>query len=441
MALKGMDIFKLLPKSNCKKCGNPTCMAFAMKVASGGITIDKCPDISAEALAALSEASAPPMKALTFGKDLKLGGETVLFRHDKTFVSKSLYSVSVTAADVDAKLPGIKLIDYDRIGEQMKVDVVNVEFTGDAGKFVDAAKKAQGAGRAGIILEVTDAAAAKAALDAVKADKPILNGANAGNWEAFNKLATEADVLLGVGGKNLDEIYDTVQKLEGAGNKKLVIDLGSASIKETFANAVELRRAALKDQDRTSGYPSIVNLHKLAPNDENLQIALASVFTLKYGSIIILSTMSYAAALPLYGLRQNVFTDPQKPMKMEPKIYPVNGADENSIVGVTVDFALSYFVINGELERSGVPVNLVVSDAGGYSVLTSWAAGKFSAGTIAKFFKEADIEGKVKSRDLLIPGKVAVLKGELEENLPGWKIHVGPNEAVGVVKWLKDFKG
>ena len=441
MALKGMDIFKLLPKSNCKKCGNPTCMAFAMKVAAGGITIDKCPDISADALAALSEASAPPMKAFTFGKDLKLGGETVLFRHDKTFVSKSLYSVSVSAADVDAKLPGIKEIDYDRIGEQMRVDVINVEFTGDAGKFVEAAKKAQGAGRAGLILEVTDAAAAKAALDAVKADKPILNGANAGNWEAFNKLATEADVLLGVGGKNLDEIYDTILKLEGAGNKKLVVDVTAGSIKESFANAVELRRAALKDNDRSSGYPSIVNLHKLAGGDENLQTALASLFTLKYGSIIILSNMSYATALPLYGLRQNIFTDPQKPMKMEPKIYPVNGADENSIVALTVDFALSYFVINGELERSGVPVNLVVSDAGGYSVLTSWAAGKFSAGTISKHFKEAGIEGKVKSRNLLIPGKVAVLKGELEESLPGWKILVGPNEAAGVVKWLKDFKG
>jgi acetyl-CoA decarbonylase/synthase complex subunit gamma len=418
-------------------------MAFAMKVAAGGITIDKCPDISAEALAALSEASAPPMKALTIGagdKEFKIGGETVLFRHDKTFVSKSLYAVSVSGADVDEKLPKIKLIDYNRIGEQMRVDLINVEFTGDKAKFVDAVTKAKGAART-LILEVQDADAAKAALDLVKAEKPILNGANASNWEAFNKLATEAGVLLGVGGKDLDVIYETVQKLEAAGNKKLVIDVGSVSIKDAFANAVQIRRGALKDQDRSFGYPSIVNLHKLAGNDENLETALASVFTLKYGSIIILSNMSYATALPLYGLRQNIYTDPQKPMKMEPKVYPVNGADENAICAITVDFALSYFVINGELERSGVPVNLIVSDAGGYSVLTSWAAGKFSAGTIAKFFKEADIEGKVKSRNLLIPGKVAVLKGELEENLQGWKILVGPNEAVGVVKWLKDFKG
>ena len=443
MALKGLDIFKLLPKTNCKKCGTPTCMAFAMKVAQGGITIDKCPDISADALAQLSEASAPPMKAIAIGtgdREYKLGGETVLFRHDKTFVSKSLYAVTVCQGCVDEKLPQIKQIDYDRIGERMIVELINVEYKGDVDKFVETVKKAQGAART-LILEVSDEAAAKAALDAVKADKPILNGANESNWEAFNKIAAEAGVVLGVGGKDLDAIYDTVQKLEAAGNKNLIINATGASIKETFANTVQIRRAALKDQDRSFGYPAIVNLSALVEDDENLETALASVFTLKYGSIVILSNMSYATALPLYGLRQNIYTDPQKPMKMEPKIYPVNGADENSIVAITVDFALSYFVINGELERSGVPVNLVVCDAGGYSVLTSWAAGKFSAGTISKFFKEAGIEGKVKSRNLLIPGKVAVLKGELEENLPDWKILVGPNEPVGVVKWLKDFKG
>jgi acetyl-CoA decarbonylase/synthase complex subunit gamma len=416
-------------------------MAFAMKVAAGGITIDKCPDISADALAQLSEASAPPMKAITIGvgdKEYKLGGETVLFRHDKTFVSRSLYSVTVCPGCVDEKLPQITQIDYDRIGERMIVDLINVEYEGDAGKFVETVKKAQAAART-LILEVDDEAAAKAALDAVKDDKPVLNGANESNWEAFNKIATEAGVVLGVGGKDLDAIYDTVQKLEAAGNKNLVIDATGATIKETFANAVQIRRAALKDQDRSFGYPSIVNLSKLVEDDGNLEIALASVFTLKYGSIVIMTNMNYAAALPLYGLRQNIYTDPQKPMKMEPKIYAVNGADENAIVAITVDFALSYFVINGELERSGVPVNLVVCDAGGYSVLTSWAAGKFSAGTISKFFQEAGIADKVKSRNLLIPGKVAVLKGELEENLPEWKILVGPNEAAGVVKWLKDF--
>jgi acetyl-CoA decarbonylase/synthase complex subunit gamma len=415
-------------------------MAFAMKVAQGAVTLDKCPDMSADALAQLSEASAPPMKTITIGtgdKAFKLGGETVLFRHLKTFVSKNIYAVSVNDATA-GKIDELKKVDYVRIGERMYVELINVAYNGNKDKFVDTVKKAQGAGRT-LILEVSDEAAAKAALDVVKGDKPVLNGANAGNWEAFNKLAGEAGVVLGVGGANLDEIYDTVQKIEGAGNKNLVIDVTASSIKETFANAVQVRRAALKDTDRSFGYPSIVNVGKLAAGDEYLETSLSSVFTLKYGSIIVKSGMDYAAALPLYGLRQNIYTDPQKPMKVEPKIYPLNGADENAVCATTVDFALSYFVISGEIERSGVPVNLLVSDAGGYSVLTAWAAGKLSAGSVAKFFKEADIDNKCKNHTLIIPGKVAVLKGEMEELLAGWKILVGPNEAAGMVKYLKDL--
>ena len=171
-----------------------------------------------------------------------------------------------------------------------------------------------------------------------------------------------------------------------------------------------------------------------------MQAALASMFTLRYGSIVVLDSMSYAEALPLYGLRQNIFTDPQKPMKVEPGVYPLNGADENSICCVTVDFALTYFVVSGELERSGVPINMFITDAGGYSVLTSWAAGKFSAGTIEKFFKDFDIDAKYKNKVLILPGKVAVLKGELEARLPDWRIVVGTTEAIQLVRFLREFK-
>ena len=170
-----------------------------------------------------------------------------------------------------------------------------------------------------------------------------------------------------------------------------------------------------------------------------MQISLASVFVLKYGSIIVMDTMNYARGLALFGLRQNVYTDPQKPMKVEPGIYPLNGGDENSVVLTTVDFALTYFVVSGELERSGVPCNLVISDAGGLSVLTAWAAGKLSSTSVSKFIKE-EVEPKVKSRKLIIPGKVAVLKGDIEAKLEGWQVIVAPNEAVQLVKFLKDLQ-
>lgn len=448
MALKGLDIFKLSPKKNCKECGSPTCMAFSMKVAQGAVSIDKCPYFSEEAKAAMSEATAPPMKTVKIGageEEMTLGGETVLFRHEKTFVNKTRYAVDICScmddATVDARLEELKHVDYDRIGERMYVELIDVEYAPESGadRYVELVKKVSGHGRV-LILDCQDVDVAKAALDVCKDSKPVLNGANASNYEAMNKLATEAGVALGVRGADENELYDTLAALEKLGNKNLLFNACETSVKAAFATTVQFRKAAIKDSNRTCGYPSIVNVSKLAKGDLHLQAALLSLFTVKYGSIVIAERISYAEALPLYGLRQNVFTDPQKPMKVEPGIYPINGGDENSICLTTVDFALTYFVVSGELERSGVPCNLIVNDAGGLSVLTSWAAGKFSSGSIAKFFQEQDIEGKIKCRKLCIPGKVAVLKGELEAKLPGWEIIVAPREAVQLVKFLKDMQ-
>jgi acetyl-CoA decarbonylase/synthase complex subunit gamma len=441
MALTGIQIFKLTPKKNCKECGCPTCMAFSMKVASGALPVEKCPHMSDEALAQLSEATAPPMKSITIGAgdaEHKLGGETVLFRHEKTLVSKNLYAVNVTAANADAKLAEIPKVDYDRIGERMYVELVNVQYTGEgADAYAELVKKAMGIGRT-LVLECADVDAAKAALAVAKDAKPILNGANPANAAEMSAVATEAGVVLGVTADDLNALYDTVAELEKAGNKNLVLDCGKASVKDVFGNAVQIRRAALKDEDRTFGYPSIVNLAAVAPGNAELQSALAAVFTLKYGSIIVMDGMSYAQALALYGLRQNIYTDPQKPMKVQPGIYPLNGADENSVCVTTVDFALTYFVVSGELERSGVPCNLLISDAGGMSVLTAWAAGKLSAGTIANFINE-EVADKIKNRTLLIPGKVAILKGELDAKLPDWDVVVSTQEAVELVKFMKAY--
>ena len=447
MALTGIQIFKMLPKKNCKECGCPTCMAFSMKVAQGAMKIEQCPYVSEEAKAELSEATAPPMKTIKVGcgeGEYTLGGETVLFRHEKTYVNKTRYAVALCScmddAEIDAKIAAIPAVDYERIGERMSVEMVYVNYDAASGadKYLDLVKKAAATGKT-LVLGCDDVEVAKAALEICKDGKPVLNGANASNYEAMNEVAKAADVVLGVGGANLDEIYDTVAALEKAGNKNLVIDATGASLKETYDKAVQIRRAALKDQDRTFGYPTIVNTVALAKGDRYMQEALVSLFTMKYGSIVVLENLGYAEALPLFGLRQNVFTDPQKPMKVEPGLYPLNGADENSVCVTTVDFALTYFVVSGELERSGVPLNLVINDAGGLSVLTSWAAGKFSGNSISAFIKE-NIESKVKSRKLIIPGKVAVLKGDLESKLPGWEIIVAPQEAVQLVKFLKDLQ-
>ena len=442
MALKGLDIFKLSPKKNCKECGSPTCMAFCMKVAQGAVSIDKCPYFSDDAKAMLNEQTAPPMKTITVGDGLKLGGETVLFRHEKTLVNKNLFAVPVctkmSGDDVDTKLADMAKVDYERIGERMYVEFVYVKsHGGDSDATVELVKKAMATGRA-LVLDIKDVDEAKAAVEVCKAGKPILNGATPENWEAMNAVATAAGVTLGVSAPNVSDLYDLVKKLEGAGNKNLVLDVTGENAKQTLATAVQVRRTALVDGDRSFGYPSIVNVAHLAKGNKQLQIAYAAMFTERYASIIVMEQMDYTAALPLYGLRQNIYTDPQKPMKVEAKIYPLNGADENSPCALTVDFALTYFLVSGELERSNEPVNLIISDASGMSVLTAWAAGKFSSSSIKKTFETLDIENKIKNRTLIIPGKVAVMKGEIQEKLPGWNVVVGPTEAVQLPKYMKD---
>ena len=442
MALKGLDIFKLSPKKNCKECGSPTCMAFCMKVAQGAVALDKCPYFSEEAKAKLSEATAPPMKTITVGNDIKLGGETVLFRHEKTLVNRNRFAVPVCTcmdeAAADQKLADIQKVDYERIGEREYIEFVMVRCEKDsADKWEDLVKKAAATGRT-LILNCTCPECAKKALAICKDGKPILNGATLENYEEMSAIATEAGVTLGVHADSLSELHDLIAKLEAAGNKNLIIDVTGKTVKETFANTVLVRRTALKDGDRTFGYPSIVDLAKLAAGDEHLETALAAVFTLKYGSIIVMERLGYAEALPLYGLRQNVFTDPQKPMKVAPGIYPMNGATPDDPCMLTVDFALTYFLVSGEIERSNVPVNLLITDASGMSVLTAWAAGKFSSSSIKKFFDEFELDKKINNRTLVIPGKVAVMKGEIQDKLPDWNVVVGTREAVEIVKFLKD---
>lgn len=441
MALKGLDIFKLTPKSNCKDCGCPTCMAFAMKVAQGALPLDKCPHFSPEALAKLSDATAPAMKTLKIGKDdyeHQLGGETVLFRHEKTFVSRNIFATKVTPENFDEKLPNIKLVDYERIGERMFVECLDLVYEGDVDAYVELCNKAKGLGRA-LILDVEDADAAAKALEVVGDTNPLLYGVKADTVDAFVELAKKYDCLLGIKAANVDEAYDVAEAIEGKDFKKLVYGCSTESIKQAFTDAVQIRRGAIKDEIRTLGYPSLVDAAALAPNDEHMQEALCALFTVKYGSIIVVDEMTYAMSLAVHGLRQNIYTDPQKPMTVDPGIYPLNGADENAPVATTVDFALTYFVVSGELERSKVPINLLITDAGGYSVLTAWAAGKLSSGSIAKYITENNIADKVKNHTLIIPGKVAVLKGELQDKLPDWKIVVAPNEATDLVKFMKQF--
>ena len=446
MALKALDIFKLTPKKNCKECGFPTCMAFSMKVAGGAVEVSKCPHMSDEAIQKLSEATAPPMKTLKVGageNEYTLGGETVLFRHEKTLVSKNRYAIAfcdcMTEEEVASKIANINKVEYERIGEVMKAEFACVTYNSNKENFLNIIKKLKAETKVAFILNVDDAEVAKEAVAELKGLNPVVLGATKDNYEAMLEVVKGDNLALGLKADNLEDLYATVELVQKAGYKELILDVTGESIKDTYVNAVQVRRIALKEQDRTFGYPSIVFVNELANGDENMEVALSSAITVKYGSIIVIDDISYAKALPLYALRQNLFTDPQKPMRVETKVYPINNPDENSPVLVTVDFALTYFVVTGELERSKVPCWLVIPDAGGYSVLTSWAAGKFGGSVIGNFVKECGIADMTKNRDLIIPGKVAVIKSDVQDNLPDWNVIVGTAEAMELPKFLKEY--
>lgn len=448
MALNGMQIYKLLPRKNCKECGFPTCLAFAMKLAQGGTEAEKCPYMSDEAKSQLAEATAPPMKTVKFGAndfEYSLGGETVLFRHEKTFVNRPRFAVmfsdTMAQEEVDKKIKNINAVNYTRINEEMYIEIAAFRCESqDKDTFTSLIKKVTESCQKVVPMIITDNAEIAAAAVSVCTDRgPIVFGANEQNYEAMVNLAKDNKLLLGVTAAGKEKLYELVEQIQKTGYKELLLDAGSRNLKSAFDDMVNIRRTALLSGDRTFGYPTVSFVCDMA-QDKMMQLACATLFVEKYASIIVLSDIDYSLALPLFALRQNIFTDPQRPMRIEQGIYKIGSADEESPLLVTVDFALTYFIVSGEVERSKVPSWILIPDAGGYSVLTAWAAGKFNAKSIAKAVKDFEVENKLKTRELIIPGKVAVLKADIEDELPGWKVIVGTEEAATLTNFLKNYE-
>ncbi|MBS3908700.1 MAG: acetyl-CoA decarbonylase/synthase complex subunit gamma [Actinobacteria bacterium] len=446
MALTGMDIFKQLPKTNCGECGIPTCLAFAMKLAAGGASLEQCPHVSEEAKALLSEASAPPMRGVTIGEGeyaLKIGEELVMHRHEKTFFNPPGLALLVEdtedGAAVDAKLAALKEATYERVGQTLRADLVAVKnSSGDASTFSDMVKKVM-AGISYPLVLMADAAAIDAAMSAAGPVKPLLHAATADNLDAMAALAKKYGAPLAVKPASLDELAELTTKLAGMGLKDLVIDMGTRTLKETFQNLVFTRRLALKKKQRPFGYPTIT-FPAEETADDMMETVHAAVYTIKYGGIMVLKDLSPEKAYALYVLRQNVYTDPQRPMQVDQGVYPINNPTEDSPFLVTTNFSLTYFIVSSEVEGSKMPAWLGIVDVDGLSTLTAWAAGKFVPERIAAFVNKSDILEKIKHKTVVIPGYVAQISGELEEELQGWKIVVGPREAADIPAFLKSFQ-
>ena len=447
MALTGIQIFKLLPKTNCGDCGTPTCLAFAMNLASGKAELDACPHVSEEAREKLSAASAPPIRPLTVGYGstaVKTGGETVLFRHEKTFFNPTGLAALITddtaEADIETKCKRYMAFQYERVGLNLRPELVAVKcVSGDGAKFAAAAKKVVDSCDLSLILMTEDPALMKAAVDAVGAYTPLLFAATADNFEAMGKLALEADCPLGVKGANIDGLLDLTAKLTEMGLKDLVLDSGARTVQQSMFDSVAIRRAALVAQNRGLGFPTIAFPCEMSDNLA-MQSAIAAGLIAKYAGIVVLSDFEGSSIFPLLLERLNIFTDPQRPMTVTQGIYDINGPDENSPVLITSNFSLTYFIVSGEVEGSRVPSWLMIMDTEGLSVLTAWAAGKFVGDAVGMFIKKSGITDKVKHRSLIIPGYAAAILGDLEEELPDWNITIGPREAAHLPKFLKEYK-
>ncbi|HXX57496.1 MAG TPA: acetyl-CoA decarbonylase/synthase complex subunit gamma [Thermodesulfovibrionales bacterium] len=443
MALTGVEIFKLLPKTNCKKCGHPTCLAFAMKLAQRQASLDACPDVSDEAKRLLGEASAPPVRPITLGsgdKAVKMGEETVLFRHEKKFVNPCGFAVeikdSLPEAEIAKVVEEVLNSEMDRVGQKLRINAIFLSNpSNDPAKLAAAVQTVSTKAPAiPLIIGTSNPAAAEAALKIAGDKKPLLYGADEANADAMAGLAKTFKVSLGVSAKSLDALSALTEKIKGMGVEDMVLDPGAQKAKEILENNTLIRRAAIKKNFKPLGYPVIT----FAQRDDSLfEMLMAVLGIAKYSSIVVLSSIEKWKNLALFTLRQNIYTDPQVPMQVEQKIYPIGEPTPESPLMITTNFSLTYFIVSGEVENSKVPCRLAVMDCEGLSVLTGWAAGKFTASKIAQFIQESGVEKEIKHKELIIPGYVAILSGAIEEKLPGWKVTVGPREANALPAFLK----
>jgi len=446
MALTGIQIFKLLPKTNCKECGVPTCLAFAMSLAAGKAELTACPYVSDEAKEALSEASAPPIRPVTIGvgdNAVKVGGETVMFRHEKRFENPTGIAITIGTglddAEIDARLKKFKELQYERVGLLLRGELVAIkDEAGDIARFEAVVGKVTAGGDADIILMSDNVDVLTAGVKACADKKPLIYAATSDNVDTVATLAKDNSCPVVAKGSSLDEVAELTEKLGAAGINDIVIDSGARTLKQLFEDQLIIRGAALVNKYKPLGYPTIAIPAEMTDNPMK-EAVIAGMLIAKYAGIIVLSDFQGESLFPLLVERLNIYTDPQRPLATTEGIYEINNPDENSPVLLTSNFSLTYFIVSGEIEGSKVPSYLVVMDTEGLSVMTAWAAGKFVADAIGPFIKKCGITDKVKHRKLIIPGYAAAESGGLEEELPDWEILIGPREGSHIPAYLKSW--
>lgn len=440
MALKALDIFKHLPKSNCGKCGHPTCLAFSMQMAAKKADLNDCPEVTEEGRAALEGASSPPIRLVTVGKGdgaVQIGNETVLFRHDETFHHPTGVAVrikdNVDAAALQADVDAVKALSFERVGQRISVDMIAVEnVSGDKDKFAAAVAAANATGLA-LILMTSDASALAAALALCADQSPLIYKADASNWEVMAQAAKDTCCPLAVDASDLEQAADLTAKLNQAGVQDLVLDVTSPGLSATLSALTKARRFALRKGFRPLGYPCMALPSSSEPS---LSVAEAASFLCKYAGVVVVDAREPWQVLPLLTVRQNVYTDPRKPVQVEPKLYSVGAVTDKSPLLVTTNFSLTYYTVEGDVEASRVPCHIGVIDTEGTSVLTAWASEKLTVEKVTKLLNSEEVKNRISHNKVVVPGYVAVMSGKLED-ASGWQVLVGPRESSGIPRYLK----
>jgi acetyl-CoA decarbonylase/synthase complex subunit gamma len=442
MPLSGLDIYKLLPKTNCRECGFVTCLAFAMQLAKKAVSIDKCPYVSPEAKQMLQDLSLPPIRRVVIGTgdhQLEIGNETVMFRHEEKFRHPCglgfIIDDNLSPKAIKDKLTEINHLSFERVGQVLKPDMVALNKTGGPDNFVSCVEAVAGQTPLALALISGDVQALESALKKVRDRRPLLYGAVAGSSAALARLAKDYNVPLVVSASDLEGLSKLTQELSGLGVTDMVLDTGQKDIADMVWDLTQMRRRALKKSDRNLGYPALVNVASSDPWEETLAAATAIA---KYAGLVLMRGIESWEVLPLLTLRQNIYTDPQKPLQIEPKVYSVGKVTDSSPLLVTTNFSLTYYTVLGEVEASKVPAFIMSVDTEGMSVLTAWAAEKFNAEKITAAIDKFGVADTVKHKKVIIPGYVAMMSGDLEEQ-SGWKAIVGPKEAAGIPSFLKNL--
>ncbi len=442
MPLSALEIYKLLPKTNCKKCGQPTCLAFAMQLAMKKASLSQCPDVSAEAKAALESASAPPIRKVTIGSDeaaFSVGQETVLYRHDDKFYNPTAIALAIGASTPEERLQELfsdkTRFEFERVGQKIRVNAVALmDDSGDPSVFVRTAGWIAENTRLALILRSDSSDSLKAALEKCASSKPLLDGANAENLDAVAALAKQAGVPLAVAAGDLEGLAALTERAKALGIEDILLHLTTSEIGPRIESLARVRFLSLKKTFRSLGYPTLVYC---TDGENTLVVAEAAASICKYASIVAVESFSAPSLLALLTIRMNIYTDPQKPVQVEPKLYAIGQPNEHSPVLFTTNFSLTYYTVQADVEASRVPAYILCVDTEGTSVLTAYSGDKLNEKIVHNAMKKANLESVVKHRRLIIPGYVAEMSGALEEE-SGWEVVVGPRESSVIPKFLQE---